>query len=202
MSNYTLHKLPEGFIITSHEDIQEDDFVFANDTNVIFRCNNHEANSAIPQFKNLYEKLIAQQDQIDFSSLSEEDQKKIGWFDVDDMARRWCTMQTTRSTDYWKSMVSVYIKGFQKAQELLSDRRFTLEEAELIFGLGAANHANGKPSFEEVIQSLSQPKSWNVELELEACYEKNPDVYGTGMFNNGRFQPKLTNGKIKITKIV
>lgn len=61
--------------------------------------------------------------------------------------------------------------GFQKTQELLSDRRFTLEEVELIFGLGAANHANGKPSFEEVIQSLSQPKSWKVE-----CIEENGKI--------------------------
>jgi hypothetical protein len=209
---YNLHKLPEGFIITSHEDIQEDDFVFANDTNVIFRCNNHEANSAIPQFKNLYEKLIAQQDQIDFSALSEEEQKKIGWFDVDDMARRWCTMQTTRSTDYWKSMVSVYIKGFQKAQELLaSDRRFTLDDMKAIFYVGVQLGINQelhtqqhKPLqdedkvFNRTVQSLSQ-KSWKIELDMIERYNRL-DFDDADLPTS--IEPKFIDGKIKITKIL
>jgi hypothetical protein len=206
---FELHKLKEEFIITSHEDIQEDDFVFANDTNVIFRCNNHEANSAIPQFKNLYEKLTAQQDQIDFSGLLEKEQKEIGWFDVEKLAK-----EMLPNDSDWQRRFDI-IKGFQKAQELLSDRMFTLEDMRNAFqeGINKANdnfnpyHGIDLDKCEEskvqYIQSISQ-KAWKVELEME--YQ---DMHGmwfskpTILSELDRPQrPKLTNGKIKILKIL
>jgi hypothetical protein len=190
---FELHKLKEEFIITSHEDIQEDDFVFANDTNVIFRCNNHEANSAIPQFKNLYEKLTAQQDQIDFSGLLEKEQKEIGWFDVEKLAK-----EMLPDDSDWQRRFDL-IKGFQKAQELLSDRRFT--EDNLVDAITMAQeytqgHGHVYNS-SEIIQSLSQ-KSWKVELEMEEYIEEE-----TGSeFKWMNKRPKLTNGKIKILKLL
>jgi hypothetical protein len=206
---FELHKLKKGFIITSHEDIQEDDFVFANDTNVIFRCNNHEANSVIPQFKNLYEKLTAQQDQIDLSGLSEEEQKEIRWIDVEKLAK-----EMLPNDSDWQRRFDI-IKGFQKAQELLSDRMFTLEDMRNAFqeGINKANdnfnpyHGIDLDKCEEskvqYIQSISQ-KAWKVELEME--YQ---DMHGmwfskpTILSELDRPQrPKLTNGKIKILKLL
>jgi hypothetical protein len=117
-------------------------------------------------------------------------------------------MQTTRSTDYWKSMVSVYIKGFQKAQELLaSDRMFTLEDIMLAFNNGYSQFTAQTMDCEDYIQSLSQPKSWEIEIEIEYkdgfgyWYDYTPMIQEC---NKEPFalRPKLTNGKIKITKIL
>lgn len=169
-----LHKLPEGFIITSDDDLAEN--ILCYDVKLGLFISSHNFNS---YNTNLCKRVIAQQDQIDFSSLSEEEQKKISWFDVEKLAedysrKEWEDLYSTKgitgSERGWETKDD-FKAGFQKTQELLSDRRFTLEEVELIFGLGAANHANGKPSFEEVIQSLSQPKSWKVE-----CIEENGKI--------------------------
>ena len=65
----TLHKLPSGFIITSDEQIKEGDYMFFD--GIILKLEKNESP------KNRL-KVIAQQDQIDFSSLLEEEQKKIG----------------------------------------------------------------------------------------------------------------------------
>ena len=81
---YTLHKLPEGFIITNDEEIKENDLCvsFVNGTNAVLciadgmnRINNSY------RFQGLLFKVIAQQDQIIFSDLKEDEQKEIGWFE-------------------------------------------------------------------------------------------------------------------------
>ena len=75
---FELHKLPEGFIVTSDEEIKEYDKILClEDMKIDYatdRTNHH---------RNLFLKVIAQQDQIDLSGLLEEEQKKIGWFDVE-----------------------------------------------------------------------------------------------------------------------
>jgi len=96
MSIYKLHKLPEGFIITSNEEIKEGDFVYSKDSETIdktkgfFICHQieHELNVPATRFEGKdyfnelqrLKKVIAQQHQIDFSALPEDDYKKIGWF--------------------------------------------------------------------------------------------------------------------------
>jgi hypothetical protein len=58
---------------------------------------------------------------------------------------------------------------------------------------------------DEIIQSLSQPKSWKVELEMETLYleedsgnytHEKDDISGSKDF------PKLTNGKVKILRLL
>ena len=205
---YTLYKLSEGFIITSDEETKYKDYVW----------NGEHILGVAKVFHPNGKKVIAQQDKIDFSALKLEDQKEIGWFDVEAEAERdWVYKEYGFEVGYnpkrcvdgaiqKPKFINGYKKGFQKAQKLLSDRRFTLEEAELIFGLGAANHANGKPSFEEVIKSLSQ-QSWKVELEMEDSFRTNEETYiddsgVKGNYSTHSKKPKLTNGKIKITKIL
>lgn len=69
---YTLHKIKESFIVTSNEAIQKEDLVL-DDKFQIFEVDYIDAYTKI----NPWKKVIAQQDQIDFSSLSEEEQKEI-----------------------------------------------------------------------------------------------------------------------------
>lgn len=217
--NYTLHKLPEGFLVTSDEKIEEGNIGF--DGLYIFKClkpfiaNETTSGKNIPCFyielgetsvfheTSYIKKVIAQQDQIDFSALSEEKQKEIGWFDIDKIAYKFCDEITPK--DVTRSLHYPFKRGFQKAQELLFDRRFTLEDMKKAFNAGDnyRYYENGGFLFipsdvldeDQYIQSLSQPKSWKVELEMEYDLESIDS-------SKKVIKPKLTNGKIKILKLL
>lgn len=230
--NMRLFKLTEGYILTSDEVIKEGELGFSiNDATYT-----HHNHLGVDYGKKIIASTFHPKlHKIDFSDLSEENCKKIGWFDVEDMARRWCTMQTTRSTDYWRSMVSVYIEGFQKALELLSEKRFTEEDMVSIFHMGhqvgmntllSIQQGKVEPDVEkirnETIQSLSQPKSWEVEVEMElidvdyawSLYQDDTTRqfhfhhYDSGLktfkkaFIHLYKQPKVTSNKIKIIKVL
>jgi hypothetical protein len=202
-TKYTLHKLPEGFIVTSDETL--------NEGNTIININNFEIveNWQGHGSTDWWRKVIAQQNHIDFSGLSEEEQKKIGWFDVEKLSL--ISMGSTdkrHHTASGKIAFNRYIEGFQKAQELLSER-FTLEDVQIAI---TQAFLSGMERIEEItdvqnhiIQSLSQ-KSWKIELEMENycgspyITEKCPKCIDT--CDRAYFRPKLTNGKITITKIL
>lgn len=140
---YTLHKLEEGFIITSDEDIREGDNYICISSMYVKKCIKKDNNKTCfwvedylgnnDQLKFSF-KVIAQQDQINFSALSEEEQKKIGWFDVNKIARE--EHKFNHKTIHEISFVLGVEVGFQKAQELLSDRMFTLEEVKEVWKAG------------------------------------------------------------------
>jgi hypothetical protein len=130
---YTLHKLPEGFIITSDEKPIKGDLCFDLEGNpghknqlYIVKCLRTSDDSYWVKHS---KKLIAQQDQIDFSNLTEEEQKEIGWI---------------------------------------------------------------------------EPKSWNIEIETECSVCGLTGVHKMSCKTPSlrTQQPRFTNGKIKITKIL
>lgn len=216
MNNYTLHKLPEGFIITSDEKIIENDTVLYYDYKIsmVHRINIDELkleNGGV--WRSSCKKIIAQQDQIDFSPLSLEKQKEIGYFDVEKLAKTDCNGLTYK--DYEHLCVRGYIVGFQKAQELLSDRIFTLEEVkQSLFDLADMLFNNCQKGITEedcqkyqnvIIKSLSQPKSWKVEIEMEDNLDEILRLESIGVEPECYFsskKPKVTNGKIKILKLL
>lgn len=186
--NYTLHKLPEGFVISSDEKpLIKGDKVYNPNiakeyTKVDLRKEGkdkyskgyHEMTgvySHVPTTNPIYKierKVITQQDQIDFSTLSEEEQREVGWFDVDKLYRQYFPKLVQSEERSLGEKVGFKI-GCDIMQGLLSDRRFTLEEAKKIYyqghksGLGSENSM----TFEQTIQSLSQPKSWKIEGHWE-----------------------------------
>jgi hypothetical protein len=207
MINYTLHKLPEGFIVTSDKLLKDGTLFYNPPTNYFGKtirkegnfwvCENMEGFHLLSQAL----KVIAQQEQIDFSGLSEDEQKKIGWFDVEKLALEF---EKTWGNIY-NGEIDFYIQGFQKAQELLFDKMFTLEDMKKSYEAGIFNNDNLKIDnfWEKFIQQLSQPKSWKVELEMECAYGDNCPSKGAYLKQHlCKIQPKLTNGKIKITKIL
>jgi hypothetical protein len=179
MTQFNLHKLPEGFIITSDGVVTHGDGWY-NPITGDMGTNWYE--KGIPKEWSKTLKVIAQQDQIDFSALSEEEQKEIGWFDVEKLAETEYPFALGGIGNSENDRKNHFIKGFKKAQELLSDRRFTLEDVRKALELknplekNDYTHTRYLDSDELIIQSLSQPKSWPIE-----CIEDN--------------------GKIKITKI-
>ena len=196
---YTLHKTWDGLIITSDEEIDNGDIAFETLNKVLF--------TAIEEgtiYSSFFKKVIAQQNQIDFSALSEKEQKKIGWFDVENLADNYSIAVypingQDRDTVEWIESQKIllqtgFIEGFKKAQELLSDKVFTLEEVNYLIKRCQELHPK---YWENEIQSLSQ-KSWKVELEMkeEVLYTED------GLDYKGGLIPKLTKGKVKITKIL
>lgn len=196
MIQYTLHKLPEGFILTSDEEIKRNHKYLSLKSMMIFD-HDYDDNKSLTDFDF---KVIAQQDQIDFSALSEEEQQRIGWFDVGVYALKQSKKFAKSETDYTLGCID----GFQKAQEL-SDRMFTLEDMIDFTRMCRENDSRKLIEDKELLQttdlfeqwkSLSQPKSWKVKIEMEE--------YGTIAkdFKDVNFRPKSTNGKIKILKLI
>lgn len=215
MINYNLHKLPEGFIITSDEKpLIKGDKVYNPNiskeyTKVDLRKEGEDRYSKgyhemtgvylhVPTTNPIYEierKVIAQQEsEIDFNNLSEDDCKKIGWFDVEKRADN-----VVGDLPYGKWVKMGYIQGFKIPQKLLSDKMFTLEDLKDAFVEGHVRFTEcGEFELEDkvglYIQSL-QNKSWTVELEMS--YVHTDHVQG-----GFEYFPTLNNGKVKILKII
>jgi hypothetical protein len=191
---YTLHKLPQGYVLTSDEKIKEGNYCFYEPTSNLLQYNNTSF-----LLNADFKKVISQQDQFDFSALSPEDQKEIGWVDVEELypaGKRGAMSIPSRKecNNYLRQ------EGFRKAQELLGG--FTLEDIKTAFKAGEkyGSQVSTKGNIDEYIQSLSQPKSWEVEVEMETVYEDK--LEGTEFIPRPvSKQPKLTNGKVKVLKI-
>jgi len=185
---FTLHKLPEGFIITSDETPNEGNTIFnLNNFEVVYNWQGHGS-------MDWWKKVIAQQEQIIFSALSEEEQTEIGYFNLNKFKIRQWNNHKPLSNDLstengFKDGLEL---GFQKAQELLSDRMFTLEDISKIFVgenekgglfddyLDYRIKTNNKITFKEwyLTQTPSQ-KSWKIE-----CVEENGKVKILKLLNN------------------
>jgi hypothetical protein len=168
MIQYNLHKLPEGFIITSDETPIKKGELYYNTVNYqIFKLDGVVFNHC--------KKVIAQQDQIIFN-LSEEEQKEIGWYDVCSLGEDATNLRILKhktANQVARQYYDGYLDGFQKAQELLSDRRFTLEDIKkaIRYGFDVGFCSNSSNKVKNDLQSeesfISQPKSWKVEGILE-----------------------------------
>lgn len=218
--NYKLHKLKDEFIITS-------DKITREEANVISHYQN---------FNSEFYKIIAQQDQIDFSSLSEEEHKKIGWFDdiqfiknelnfEDKIFEKWINdLSKSRYVD-----LGNILNLLERQRELLSDRKFTSEDlfkfVEFYSSVNMRdygyyqqptmdgshkehNKAIDNKMLDAFIQSLEN-NSWNIELEMETvgkcdciCHQKDMDIVHSQPCCYPIIKPKITNGKVKITKIL
>jgi hypothetical protein len=180
----TLHKLPEGFIVTSDKEIKEGDLYFLESVttkNMILKANESKSSTNC-------KKVIAQQDQIDFSALTEEEQKEIGWFDVESILD-----EEYHNVDLCYSDFKIYEQGyrnaFQKAQELLYDTELFDKEIQVV----------GDDKTMPIRDFLFKPKSWTIEVEMGE-YSLNSDGEPIGFPDMSK--PKFTNGKLKVTKIL
>jgi hypothetical protein len=172
---YTLHKLPNEFVITSTYD------------SLPFNVNGKSLNlngKLLP--------IIAQQVEIDFSELKEDDCKKIGWLDAEiyaDIHVQNCGLYNFFDEDDITIIKLHYTLAFQKAQELLSDKIFTEDDMK-----NAIIHSSNQKMFKEhfdidtYLHSIKKiyPKEWKVELQMDS----NTNL------------PKLTNKKYKILNIL
>ena len=206
---FKLHKLPEGYIVTSDEEILPNTLYMNN--GVLFTSDfvydeGNNPNNSNPKVTNHNFKVIAQQDQIDFSALSEEEQKEIGLNQYDFAQMFYEILKKTYPYfDEW-----IEAKEYKKAQSLLSDRRFSLDEVRQSFWkcceIRELGYSVTMGDLEvELSKSLSQ-KSWKVELEMTynvftSAGASDLELSVHGLQDVIFSSPKLTNGKIKILKL-
>lgn len=155
---------------------------------------------------------------INFSALSEEDCKKIGWIDVRNLAHKAAhqkfklTHIPLEEIDEYGGEILTYIQnwvdGFKAAQ--LNEKKYSLEDIEKAweYGIDEGKWKKGDPlhlSFSEFIESLSQPKVFDVLIETE-----NPlkETITSSVGSGGRDiivsfdKPKIINNSIKIIKVL
>lgn len=138
---------------------------------------------------------------IDFSSLSEEDCKKIGYVDVEKLANSYIKKLSNVPEHYiLKYAKEDFIEGFKLAQQM-NDKKYSEEDMKKAIEM--ATHINPSDtnrfySSEEIIQSLIQPRVYDIEVEMETKTLMKPcDVYSETVS-----YIKTTNNSIKITKIL
>jgi hypothetical protein len=200
-TEYILHKLPEGFIITSDEEIKKGDNVIDNVGRIWINMEDCFIKAVKESRYGKSYKIIAQQDQIDFSNLTEEEQEEIGWFDVEKLDENHGKIFSLEG-GHRNYAAQGYLQGFKKSQELLSDKQFTLDDMENAFYNGWNYRGEGydfPKAKKEYLQylSLSQPKSWKIEIE-HTCNGIRKEGESCTL-NNKCTYPNC--GKIKILKL-
>lgn len=160
----TLYKLKQGYVLCSDEEQKEGDCIIHKTLlEKITRCPDKYGSTQEHWYKVLTQSP-------DFSELSEEDAKRIGWFDVDRMANTDCNELTYN--DYKHLCIRGYKVGFKKALELTGS--FTEEQVEnLLIELSTetatedGSLSDGSPAkiFRWVKDKLSQ--HWEVEYKEE-----------------------------------
>jgi hypothetical protein len=173
----TLYKLrqpygKEGWVLCSKEYIEPNSLyinngVFFTSDSVYGERNN--PNNSNPRVTDHNYKVLTQSP--DFSLLSEEDAKRIGWFDVDKIVIPISLKYAiTKNGQPDKTIVAFGIDVSQKALELTADRKFTEKDMEkaLMSLPKYLNEGVEKHNWIiDKIKSLSQPKSWEVEYKEE-----------------------------------
>lgn len=161
---------------------------------------------------------IPQLPSIDFSVLSDDECKRIGWVDVEKLAEK--IIQDEKVAHELKHFSKRLIVSVFKAAQSLSDKKYSLQDmidwlhyyqrtAELGFYSTAENH--GKPH-DKVLrkfidEELNKPKVFNVEVEMEDAVNMDyKPSFGNGSdstYNPMYIKvPKVTNNSIKILKLL
>ncbi len=209
-----LHKTPEGFVLTSDEEIQEGDLYWCNQKGKGIDVGYGQPSQALVISEKRIDmftcehciKILVQQPQLDFSDLKPEEHKEIGLFTqiIRNSAFEYATNHEDSKNCGHKVLMS-YIAGFQKCQELMG-QIFTSED--MIKAVEMAQTTDEQmnyPKSDEIIQFLSH-KSWEVEIKKEYLSNNGEwkDVLLPSEWEiNTQIRPKLTKeGKIKILRLI
>jgi len=180
MNTYKLHKAHQGFIITENSDVTGT-VAFDYDTHSIMFFDSH------PRYNESGEKIIAidfksetypqcSLPMIDFSELSDEDNKKIDRYNIDELGEEYLLSYFNNSNDdlEHQQVFRGFCKGFKKAQELLVNKVYTLDDLINAAKYGYEfRHTTSFPNdkfedgcinnFKQKLQSLEN-KSWDIEI--------------------------------------
>lgn len=112
---------------------------------------------------------------IDFSQLSEEDCKNIGWVDVEKLANEYFikhNLLNKYDDNYTTKQKTLrdFIEGFKAAQDI-NEKKYSEDDLRKAIRMARFNEDVGDStqycnSDDEIIQSLSQPKMWEIDAHL------------------------------------
>jgi hypothetical protein len=208
---YSLIMLPNP-IIVSDEKITEESYVYGGERGVFIALFTEEHPEHFTNCKKIVaaEGLprITEVPEIDVSLLTPNDLNIIKWVDVDaystlfaDQIKRFAPIDDAA----WLNAKEHYAFGFRKSQ-YLNQNKFSIEDIEKAVRYGRDYRdsllfeEDLAVNFKLFVQSISKPKVFGVELEME---EKGGDNL-TNAFNEKQIyyqQPKITNNKVKIINV-
>ena len=106
-------------------------------------------------------------------------------YDLDELAREACDITDPLRLDSQKYKQDPYFKigfnkGFQKALEILGDKKYTEIELYRAFLINSAgNNTTLENTFKEIVLPMFQQTEWDVEIEMENSltngYKNQPD---------------------------
>lgn len=150
---------------------------------------------------------------INWNGLEEE----FGWIDIEKLVEE--DIPSVFSDD-WKNGVkhqgknlneghqNSWTKGFKKAQSL-NEKKFSLEDMRKMYDMSCGkiglnllhNQTENNERFNDFIQSLQQPKVFDIEVEMECAYGDECLSEGSYLKQHlCKVQPKITNNSIKILR--
>ena len=214
MTQYKLIKTPEQFIIVSNDDAIVKGNLYYNTRlqNVYEAIANSGYNTVDKEFK-----VIAQQNQIDFNGFEDI----VGYVDIEKLAYQQAEdkypMTTAIEIKLHTTSKLSYQEGFNKANELSSNKQFSLEDMEYCYNTAkrrAVMQEAGLEAdlgFKNYIDTYhQQPTEWMIEIAMEKSFtgivsgglKPVGEIGSKGLFHHTQLNPKLINGKIQITKIL
>ena len=128
-------------------------------------------------------------------------------YDLDELAREACNITDPLRLDSQKYKQDPYFKigfnkGFQKALEILGDKKFSEEDVKKTLYLKNGFDKDGfsfYKSDEEIIQSLQQTE-WDVVIEMEAYHDGDFINDGKTHIIEAKLRPRLDSGGCLILK--
>jgi hypothetical protein len=162
----TLYKLKEGYVLCSDERLTLQELCYGVDVNNDWTYTVHQAGSH--DLAHNHPKVLTQSP--DFSLLSEEYAKRIGWFDYSAFSNS--VTNQVEDVHIKALLVAAMRVTYLKALEL-TDRRFTEEDMReaIAEAWNSCEDNEDEETFTQalnrIVQSLSQHKSWEVEYKEE-----------------------------------
>lgn len=130
---------------------------------------------------------------IDFNGFEEQ----LGIIDVKKLSEKFMDSLLIKNTS--GEIKYGFIKGFKAAQKL-NEKKFSEESLRLAMRLF---HDRKLKTIDDIIQYLSQPKVFDIEVEMEECDTHLNDACDVRFpCCKTPFYPKITDNLIKITKIL
>lgn len=209
----------------SNEDISLDDILLHNESGRIISVNRFEESNGSKTIMdtgvrnpielvisgNTFKKLIgyySEYQKLPLSKLSLKNCQAIeNGYDLDELAVEDCIVYP----EHYNAVVKHYKRGFQKAVEILGDRRF--DEEDILIAIEAGYHAGVNYNIDEeeqvdkiirlkdlVIPSLHQTE-WDVIIEMEAYHDGDFINDGKTHIIEAKLRPRLDSDGCLILKI-
>ena len=204
---YKLIMLPNP-ILVSDEEIEKGDwfYYYSHGKFNMYMCEGVVGKSLVVQNKesscwsDYSKKIIAGIDtKLDLSAIAE----KIGWVDVEKLAYQKFKMIPSfnnglivnSDTNYFER--KGWIDGFKAAQSL-NEKKFSEKDVKKAILMTWDDSVDTKNMY-DIIESISKPKEYNVEVDMEDIGNKDK-VYNCS--SKSEWIPKITNNTIKILRIL